>query len=118
MYKRQDENYNQVYTGKTGKDGVLFLDELSEGTYFYRELKAPKGYILDEETYSFYITEDDETVEIVADNRKELTKGVREEREEADGDIPATGDTGRLLFYISMFLLAASGMAVAARPLK
>lgn len=118
VFEILDENYNQVYTGKPGKDGVLFLDELSEGTYFYRELKAPKGYILDEETYSFHITEDDETVEIVADNRKELTKGVREEREEADGDIPATGDTGRLLLYLSMFLLAASGMAVAARPLK
>lgn len=59
----------EVYSGDTLigvmeelSDGVYQLDNLEYGEYTLKETKAPEGFYLDENTYSFSIKENDVTV--------------------------------------------------------
>lgn len=45
-------------------DGVYRMDDLVYGTYSLKEVKAPEGFCLDENTYLFSITEDGVTVTV------------------------------------------------------
>jgi len=111
VFEVLDENYQQIRKGKTGKDGIVFFDDLPEGKYFYREIKAPKGYILKEKYCVFYITEDEETVEVTVKNQPEPAK-------EKNPEIPVTGDGNHLLRYAALLLLALSGIAVSRKYIK
>ena len=43
-------------------DGVYEMDNLEYGEYWLKETKAPEGFLLDEETYTFFIKENGKTV--------------------------------------------------------
>lgn len=43
-------------------DGVYEMDNLEYGEYYLKETKAPEGFYLDEETYTFFIKENGKTV--------------------------------------------------------
>ena len=56
LYKEgQNETMQTVTTGENGKGTFTGL---RAGTYYYKEVKAPVGYILNEEMYTFTIGED------------------------------------------------------------
>lgn len=116
VFEILDENHKTVYEGTTGKDGILRVEDLPGGAYYYREVKAPKGYILDEETHPFYITENEETLKLTVFNEPELTKGVKEET--PDGDIPKTGDKQNMAGYLMLLMMAAAGVRITMRKLK
>ncbi len=63
-----NEDQETIFTGVTGSDGKLFVGNLRPGTYFYREIKAPEGYLTDEEVYPFAIRRGI-TTEITAENQ-------------------------------------------------
>ena len=54
--------------GTTGKDGTLTFNKIPYGTYTYKEIKAPVGYLLDETVYDFALTEDGQTSYHTRDN--------------------------------------------------
>jgi LPXTG-motif cell wall-anchored protein len=71
-------------------DGVYKLDHLPYDDYMLKETKAPKGFVLDEKTYSFSIKEDGKTVVVENEAGKGFvnqaqTGGIRIEKTSDDG---------------------------------
>ena len=73
-------------------DGVYKLDDLPYGDYTLKETEAPKGFFLDEKTYSFSIKEDGKTV--VVEN--EVGKGFVNQAQTGGIRIEKTSDDGVL----------------------
>ena len=53
-----------VYKGKTNKDGILEIDNLTLGLYTIKEIKASNGYNINEEEISIIITDKENYIEI------------------------------------------------------
>ena len=71
-------------------DGVYKLDDLPYGDYTLKETETPKGFFLDEKTYSFSIKEDGKTVVVENEAGKGFvnqaqTGGIRIEKTSDDG---------------------------------
>ena len=73
-----DKDGNVIRSGETEENGVITFEELPYGTYFYKESRAPKGYLIDETSHEFSITEDGQVIKAVMTNK-------------AIEDIPNTG---------------------------
>lgn len=98
-----DRNYNRVYLGKTGEDGIIKVKDLALGKYYYREIKAPKGYEKDGKLHSIYITEQDSVLKV--------TVGNKPEKQENNPDVPETGDSKKLMLYLLILVLSAGAFA-------
>ncbi|MED5049444.1 SpaA isopeptide-forming pilin-related protein [Bacillus siamensis] len=57
-----NENGEEVAKGKTDKDGIARFDNLPFGKYSYKETFAPRGYLINEETFSFEIKENGQII--------------------------------------------------------
>ena len=57
-----DENKNLVDTMTTDKNGVAESGNLEKGKYFYQEIEAPEGIVVDNTMYPFEIVEDGQNV--------------------------------------------------------
>ena len=71
-------------------DGVYKLDHLPYGDYTLKEIEAPKGFFLDEKTYSFSVKENGKTVIVETEAGKGFvnqaqTGGIRIEKTSDDG---------------------------------
>ena len=66
-----DEERNIVDTIITDKNGIATSKDLLHGTYYYKEIEAPDGYIMDNTEYSFNITENNKIIEAVVYNKEE-----------------------------------------------
>ena len=64
-----NENKEQVITGTTDENGIAKF-QLAIGKYFYREISAPDIYEIDDTTYPFEITENDDIVKAEMTNKK------------------------------------------------
>lgn len=53
-----NKNGESVYKGETDVNGMITILKLPIGTYTYKELEAPNGYILSDRTYEFTIEAD------------------------------------------------------------
>ena len=98
-----DRNYNRVYLGKTGEDGIIKVKDLALGKYYYREIKAPKGYEKDGKLHSIYITEQDSVLKVTVGNKPEKQKN--------NPDVPETGDSKKLMLYLLILVLSAGAFA-------
>lgn len=79
---------NHVETLTTDRRGVAET-ELEPGNYYYLELEAPDGYVLEEEKISFSI-ESGKTKEITVKNRREEESGMESEtKNSATTAVPA-----------------------------
>lgn len=65
-----DEQGQEVAKGKTNEQGIAKFEKLPAGKYTYREIVAPQGYVLNEETFSFEIQTDDEIIKHTVENQK------------------------------------------------
>lgn len=52
-----DSNDKLVFTGKTGKDGKVTIKGLSYGKYYIKQVKVPRGYIISQDKYEFYVND-------------------------------------------------------------
>ena len=57
-----DENKQFIETIVTDKDGVAVSGKLEKGKYYYQEIEAPKGIIVDDTLYDFVLEEDGQNV--------------------------------------------------------
>ena len=66
-------NSNKVQIGKitTGKDGkaVYTEDNMQNGTYYYKEVSAPEGYIVDSSMKEFKITDENKVAKVTVTNK-------------------------------------------------
>ena len=53
----EDQKLTSEGLDVTVKNGEVFLKHLTPGTYEYKEVSAPAGFLLDKETYSFKVGE-------------------------------------------------------------
>ncbi len=53
-----DTEGNKLQEKITEENGVITFENLEVGTYHYKELQAPEGYVLNNHTYEFTITSD------------------------------------------------------------
>ncbi len=60
---------NAIMTSKSDFEGKFSFEEVPFGSYIVREIAAPEGYILSNESYPVTISEDGEIVEIKAINQ-------------------------------------------------
>ena len=70
------ENNEQIYVGKTDKDGKIIINDIPIGKYYILEKEASEGYILNTEKMYFEILEDGEIVKVNMTNEKK--KGTLE----------------------------------------
>ena len=52
-----NENNKVVFKGRTNNDGKIVINNLPYGKYYIKQIKVPKGYILNEEEYVFYVND-------------------------------------------------------------
>ena len=69
-----DEQRNIVDTIVTDENGVAVSKKLMYGTYYYQEIEAPDGYILDNTEYKFNIDQEKEQIAVVYNKKQELPK--------------------------------------------
>lgn len=60
----------EVVKGKTDDKGIAKFEKLPFGKYMYKETVAPKGYILNEETFSFEIKENGQIIKHIVKDEK------------------------------------------------
>ncbi len=98
------------------------IEQLKPGIYYYRETKAPSGYLIDEKEHAFCITGDGEALRVTVKNtmKKRTDVGVEfpEDPVPKDGKSPKTGDTNRILLYMALILAGVSALVVSIRRLK
>ncbi|MEK4419157.1 VaFE repeat-containing surface-anchored protein [Bacillus sp. FSL K6-0268] len=69
-FEIRNEKGDIVAQGKTNAEGIAKFSKIPFGTYTYREVVAPEGFMLNEETFSFEIKQNGEIVKhIVADEK-------------------------------------------------
>ncbi|PFV10484.1 TQXA domain-containing protein [Bacillus cereus] len=65
-----NEEGKEVVKGKTNADGIAKFEKLPFGKYTYKETVAPKGYVLNEETFSFEIKENGQIINHIVKDEK------------------------------------------------
>ena len=60
---------NAIMTAISDEKGYFEFGNIPYGEYVVREIKAPTGYILSDESYAVSIAEDGEVIEITAENK-------------------------------------------------
>ena len=76
-FKILNSNREEVGTYVTDQEGIIEVENLPYGTYYYKEMKTPENYYVDNEEYSFDIEKDEQVV----------VKKIKNEREK----LPVTG---------------------------
>ncbi len=99
IYKIIDKNnYELVYEGYTDLDGKIILNDLSLGSYFLKEIKSSKGYLLSDEIIYFDISKDKEIITLTMENTKEEVK------------VPKTGIDDNIVFKVASLPLMLTGL--------
>lgn len=116
-----------TYYGRSGEDGkvqwyiddkfVNQADSISAGTYTLREVKAPVGYVLTTDTYTFVITKNGALKEVTKGNEKVQPTLDNSEykiyiQNEVVYDLPSTGHTGIFNIMMSGILLMFAGILI------
>ncbi|PHC37149.1 hypothetical protein COF09_27380 [Bacillus toyonensis] len=69
-FEIRNEKGDMVAKGKTNAEGIAKFSKIPFGTYTYREVVAPEGFMLNEETFPFEIKQNGEIVKhTVADEK-------------------------------------------------
>lgn len=71
-----DAEKNVIKRGTTDANGKVEFT-LTYGTYYYREFKAPKGYVLDTTPHMFKISKDEQIIKAIMTNEAEKKKIVK-----------------------------------------
>ncbi len=78
----KDENKNIVARGKTNENGELIVNGLKEGIYKVQQTMAPTSYILNNNIYSFKVTNDNKVVDV--DTEQEIELIVENEKKQSN----------------------------------
>ena len=103
----RDSEGKIVATGKTDKNGKVLFEGLEYGKYTYEETKAPQGYILDNNKYSFEIKEDGVVVKYTMTNKKAPVVITNTN----NSNTPNTGDAG-IATSLVILILGVGGLFI------
>ncbi|MEG1343932.1 MAG: SpaA isopeptide-forming pilin-related protein [Clostridia bacterium] len=57
-----DKNGNTIDTITTNKDGIAVSKEIQKGKYFYQEISAPEGIVIDTTKHEFIVEKDNDVI--------------------------------------------------------
>ena len=76
-FKLFDSNDNLIYEGITDSNGLISINDLGYGKYYFYEVSAPSGYILDDSIYEVIVNHDNDLIEVsVMNNRMPVTSDI------------------------------------------
>lgn len=130
-FQIKNENNEVIGEGVTDENGIVRFDELPYGKYTYREIEAPKGYMIDREEHHFEIKEDGKILKAEVRNKKaekaidihrNADKSTKETvpvasnlekntvKEMGKGYLPKTGTLDSSLFYLLALIFIGVGI--------
>lgn len=80
-----DADGNVIATETSGPDGKIKVDSILYGQYHWSEVKAPKGYDLDDTVHDFAIEHDEQVIEITQENTPSVGS-ITAKKIDADGN--------------------------------
>lgn len=80
-----DDNNNVIATKTSGPDGKIKVESILYGQYHWSEVKAPKGYDLDDTVHDFAIEHDEQVVEVTQENTPSVGS-ITAKKIDADGN--------------------------------
>lgn len=80
-----DDNNNVIATKTSGPDGKIKVESILYGQYHWSEVKAPKGYELDDTVHDFAIEHDGQVIEITQENTPSVGS-ITAKKVDADGN--------------------------------
>ena len=80
-----DDNGNVIATETSGPDGKIKVESILYGQYHWSEVKAPKGYDLDDTVHDFAIEHDEQIVEVTQENTPSVGS-ITAKKVDADGN--------------------------------
>ncbi|MDO4282849.1 MAG: SpaA isopeptide-forming pilin-related protein [Clostridia bacterium] len=70
-FKILNSNREEIGTYTTDKDGIILVENLPYGEYYYKEMKTPENYLVDNQEYRFDIKKDDVVINKTITNQRE-----------------------------------------------
>lgn len=80
-----DADGNVIATETSGPDGKIKVDSILYGQYHWSEVKAPKGYDLDDTVHDFAIEHDEQVEEVTQENTPSVGS-ITAKKVDADGN--------------------------------
>lgn len=74
-YTLYDANGTEIETNVTDENGMISIEGLKPGKYYFKETKAPNGYELNNEPIEFTITDSDASVNYIKTSDEPITTG-------------------------------------------
>ena len=90
-------------------EGTALFEDLRYGTYFIKEIQAPKGYELSDKVVKIEIN--DKGMFIDNEQAEELDNTITFEFENKKIEVPQTGDNSHIRLALGILLLATLGLA-------
>lgn len=118
---------NEAHQFTTDNEGKIAIDNLPVGTYYFKEVEAPKGFVKDETPCEVKIEVSAqntiETKEVTVYNKETPSQNTPEENNEPDDTVvdnnPGTGDQANIvLFVITALSSLVVGIALVATRSK
>lgn len=81
-FEVKNENGELISEGKADEKGILNISGLKEGTYTIQQKKAPEGYILNDTTYKFKITNEGKVIDV--ETGKEISLIIKNKKIETN----------------------------------
>lgn len=109
----KNEQGKTLIKGTTDRGGKVIFDRLPVGNYFYKEVKAPTGYLLDQKEYPFTIETDGQVVKVVMENKPETKKedkNKEQPKEQTKKQVPKTGDDSQPVLFFMLAGISLAGM--------
>lgn len=79
FFKIFDGSDNLIYEGITNSDGIISIDNLCYGKYYFYEASAPQGYVTDGRIYEVNVYDDNDLIEVsVLNNKMPVTSDIYE----------------------------------------
>ena len=78
-FKILNSNRDEVGTYTTDDDGIILVENLPYGEYYYKEMKTPENYLVDNQEYRFDIKKDEVVINKKITNQREklpVTGGI------------------------------------------
>ncbi|GEO78139.1 adhesion exoprotein [Companilactobacillus mindensis DSM 14500] len=75
-YTLYDANGTEIETNVTDENGMISIEGLKPGKYYFKETKAPNGYELNNEPIEFTITDSDASVNYIKTSETTVMKAI------------------------------------------
>ena len=70
IFRIFDKYDNLIYEGVTDSNGVISIDNLGYGKYYFYEVSAPDGFFVSDKIYDVYVNKDNDMIQVSVLNKR------------------------------------------------